>query len=383
MKKILLLKDKEGASAEEFYQILLRYSKSKTIRCALYHVKELKIEEVVTSSVVICIRGDTPYMRYFIGKAKSMGKFVIYFLDDALKDMPDNSFRYPGRKKWHLECVKLCDVLLTTNRFIAEDYRKYIKNQRVALINTAVNGLMKNCDIGKHQRVKIVYAASEWHINNYNKMIAPIIDKLLEQYKDKIELYFVGFRPELKKSDIVHFVPKMSLADYQNYMENAGFDIGLAPLEDTYFSKRKYFNKFIEYTRYGICGIYSDVYPYKFVVRNAENGYLVENSPEKWLSSISLVIDQDTKRVECIANAQDYLIKNHNDSVIFSKLEEDIPEITYEINFSNGYFSDMQRLYKVLIYCPFFIREKLYMIRFSIKNEGFKSTIKRIRTKLS
>lgn len=383
MKKILLLKDKEGASAEEFYQILLRYSKNKKISCVLYHVKDLKMEEVVTSSVVICIRGDTPYMRYFISKAKSMGKFVIYFLDDALKNMPDNSFRYPGRRKWHLECVKLCDVLLTTNQFIAEDYRQYVKNQRYALINTAVNRLTKNYTKGNHQRVKIVYAASEWHIDNYNKMIAPIIDKLLEQYKDKIELYFVGFRPELKKSNIVHFVPKMGLADYQSYMENAGFDIGLAPLEDSYFSKRKYFNKFIEYTRYGICGIYSDVYPYKFVVRNAENGYLVKNCPEKWLSSIQYVIDQDKKRIECITNAQDYLIKNHSDSVIFSKLEEDIPEITYDIKFLNEHFSDRQRLCKILMYYPFLIRERLYMVRFSIKNEGLKITAKRIRTKLS
>lgn len=379
MSQILLLKDKEGASADELFQILSRYALSRNSVCSIRHIKNLVWEEVVNADILICVRGDTPFMWHILSKAKKGKKFIVYFLDDALKDIPDDTFRYPKRKEWHLECVKLCNVLLTTNPLIADGYKQYIKQNRTALIHTAVNSLKEPHGGSERNNIRIVYAASEWHLSNYNLIIKPIIDKLLNDNLGKVELYFVGFNPHIEGHDNdVHVVPKMSLNEYQNYMLEMDFDIGLAPLVDSYFSERKYFNKFIEYTRNGICGLYSDVYPYKFVVKNLENGFLVDNDPSTWLRAIQDAICCREKCLQCIKNAQEYLKNNHSDDVIFFRLEKDIPEIRqcYDIKKMQTKQSLFSR--KMLLYYPFYIKEKMYMVLYSLKSEGIKLTLKRI-----
>lgn len=380
MNHILLLKDKEGASSDEFFQIMKRYSEKNECECTILHAKATRHSDLHKADIVFCIRGDTPYMKYLVYKAKMLGKIIVYFLDDALKDIPDNTFRYPKRKKWHIECVRLCDVLLTTNPLIANDYKNYIRNQRTAIIHTAVNEIQPT-NICNNKRIKIVYAASEWHIPNYNRMISPIINELLNNNKSSIEIYFVGLRPSGIEQDKVHFIPKMKLEDYQKFMKNSNFDIGLAPLEDSYFSGRKYFNKFIEYTRYGICGVYSDVYPYRFVVKNKENGIMVRNEPQEWLRCIQSVIDNEQLRKSCVLNAQKYLKEHHSDEVIFSKLISDIPEIgmssaNKKINIKIAQFK--LQITKLFRFYPFFIKEKIYMLYYSVKKEGLKTALKRM-----
>lgn len=381
MSRVLLLKDKEGASADEFFQIMQRYAKRNSSKCSLLHIKQVSLEDISAADIVFCIRGSTPYMYYLLELFKRQNKSVVYFLDDALKDMPRDSFMYPKRKGWHIKCVQESDVLLTTNPFIAEDYKDYIRNKRTAIIHTAVDELMpyKSHEGG----IKIVYAASEWHIENYNKMIAPIVDELLERNKNKIDIYFVGFRPNGINDKRVHFVPCLCFRDYQIFMKNHNFDIGLAPLEKSSFSERKYFNKFIEYSKYGICGIYSDTYPYRFVVKNEENGILVSDEPKEWLRNIQKLIDDKNLRSNCIKNAQEYLLSEHCDETIFKRLDADIPEIkTVLQNKIDKRILFEPRVEKVIRFYPFLIKEKLYMFSYSIKNEGIKKAIGRIVKKI-
>lgn len=379
MSNILLIKDSEGASSDEFFQIMQRYAVRNVSECCLLHTRKVTLKHLAVADVIICIRGATPYMHFILKLARVLNKKIVYFLDDALKDIPNDSFMYPNRKQWHIKCVEKSDVLLTTNIFIAEDYKKVVPNIRTAIIHTAVNEIkpyMQHDD-----GIKIVYAASEWHINNYNDMIAPIIGKLLEL--DNIEIYLVGFKPIGIHNNRIHVVPKMCFKDYQNFMNDHNFDIGLAPLEKSYFSERKYFNKFIEYTRYGICGIYSDTYPYRFVVKNEENGILVSNEPNEWLYAIQKLIDDKQLRSTCVKKAQEYLLTEHSDEVIFTNLEKDIPEICTVCSDKNEVsVSNMQLMIrKLLLYYPFFVLEKLYMLRYSIRKEGPKKAIIRILKK--
>lgn len=380
MNKILLLRDENGASGDELYQIMSRYVETRDGICVLRTIREITHKDIATADIIVCIRGATPFMKKIITMAKKMNRFVIYFLDDSLKDMPDNTFLYPQRKKWHLECVRLADVLLTTNPLIEEDYKKYIKNERTAIINTAVNYITDKKQDEYQRKQRVVYAGSEWHAENYKLFLEPIINKLLESNKEDLDLYFVGFDPKIVGfEEMVHIVPKMNLEEYQKYMYEMDFDIGLAPLKSSYFTERKYFNKFIEYTRNGICGIYSDVYPYRFVVNNGENGYLVENNADAWLECITRVLSNRTERSQCVKNAQIYLKNNHSDKIIFENLERDIPEIV--TNIKRQEFRKKLFMNKLFLYYPFLFNEKMYMTKFSLKNEGIISTIKRVMKK--
>ena len=52
----------------------------------------------------------------------------------------------------------------------------------------------------------------------------------------------------------------------------------------------KYFNKYIEYGRFGIIGIYSDVLPYSGKIIDGVNGILVKNTREAWFSALDKLI---------------------------------------------------------------------------------------------
>ena len=77
-------------------------------------------------------------------------------------------------------------------------------------------------------------------------------------------------------------------------MKESNFNIGFAPLDNTYFANRKYFNKYIEYTKFGILGMYSNTMPYTLIVKDKENGILVDNSSE-----VKEVINWQQSRIQC------------------------------------------------------------------------------------
>ena len=80
-------------------------------------------------------------------------------------------------------------------------------------------------------------------------------------------------------------------------MSRQDFDIGLAPMVPTEFSRYKHYNKFVEYASYGIVGVFSDVEPYTFAIRNGENGLLCENTADAWYEAIAGLIE-DRDRLE-------------------------------------------------------------------------------------
>ena len=110
-------------------------------------------------------------------------------------------------------------------------------------------------------------------------------------------------------------------------MEESKFDIGIAPLEDNDFTKCKYFNKYLEYTLSGIIGIYSNVEPYLFVVRDGINGLLADNNSKSWEEKLTLAIKDRNVRISCAKNAQYHVSSNFTEKSIMNKLFTDIPEL--------------------------------------------------------
>jgi nitrogen regulatory protein PII-like uncharacterized protein len=232
--------------------------------------------------------------------------------------------------------------------------------------------------------IKLVYAASEWHVTNFDSYIKPILPKLFEIYERRLEIYLVGLHPEIDVGEFnsqIFYVESMPMEKYDKYMRANHFDIGLAPLVTNHFTERKYFNKYIEYTKFGICGIYSDVMPYRLVVKDGWNGYLSENTPEDWLKSIRRVID-DGKAIENIINtAQEHLLTEHNEKSIFNKLATDIPEL---INYKASKIKAKWPTYMYFLklrHALFRICEMIYLTVYSLSHFGFSKTIEKIKRK--
>lgn len=288
-------------------------------------------EDIQWCDILVCVRGNNTLSEYLAKQAVKAGRKVILTIDDDLIDYESRPHKYIDRLysdsvKSILECSH---YILTTSKYLGEKYKKEY-GKKYTLVDTIVEKAELYPIMKREVKdiVKIVYAAGPAHIVFFNEYIAPILNKLYERYHDRIMLTIVG--PDIDLSGVklaVEKVPSMPLVQYQQYMSEQRFDIGLAPLTDSEFCRSKYFNKYIEYAKYGICGIFSNIMPYTIVVNNGKNGILADNTPEAWFHAICHVIDNIELQYSCTVNAQEQLLSNHSLEKITSSLVRDIPDL--------------------------------------------------------
>ena len=385
MPNILMLHDGEQPTLLSLYTAMCKFSENNDCEVKKRYANRLNAQELNWADIIICVRGESPATYAVLKCARENGKYSVYFLDDDLKDMPKGSFRYPGRRKWLLKCIKQCSLFFTSSQLLADEYKEYVLEHRTALINTAVpGGDITKCS-NDSEVIKIVYAASEGHISNFDAYIKPILSQLFAKYGKGIELFFIGLHPDVdvgEYSSQIHYIPGMSMQKYHEYMQSHHFDIGLAPLVTNHFTERKYFNKYIEYAKFGICGIYSDVMPYRLAVIDGWNGIFSKNTPEAWLEAIKSVVDNKEERERIINSAQQHLRDEHSEERIFEKLSADICELTsYKApEMVNGWPAYIY--YYKLRYTWFRFCESVYLTTYSLRHFGLDKTFEKIKRKV-
>jgi len=277
------------------------------------------------ADVLISCR-PTGYDSYINAKnAKKANLFYAVYYDDDLLNWEECS---PDDKKYAVECIKMADIVLSSSPLIGEEYAKLTKNHRYYIDNTALNldeiiKVKKNDDI-----IHFVFAAGQSHEESFLRYIYPILDVFLDKHQNT-DITFVGVSPtmnDLKNKDRVNYIKGMNLIDYNRYMSTHHFDVGFSPLIDTPFNNRKYFNKYFEYAKVGICGIYSNIKPYTYIIKDHQNGLLVDDNPTSWLKAMEELCD-DALRNEIIDNSQKQLKNEFVFEKLIKKSKESNPEL--------------------------------------------------------
>lgn len=292
------------------------------------YLQDVKNSDIEESDAVVFVRPNEPFSVRLAKKAKEQGALTVTFLDDDLLHYSP----LPGwRRRGLIRTLGCSDVILTPSRFIGEEYREYTAGKRYAKIDTVVKDaqLVEYKEERKDRKqTKIVYAAGAAHEKLYNDYAKAAVERIIEKYGDRVSLTFVGVRPQVdKNSDTqIRFITGMPLQEYRDFMADEGFDVGIAPLADSRFTKCKYINKYIEYTLSGVCGIYSNVLPYNDAVIDGKNGLLADNNEASWYKKIEeLILNRDLIE-NCIRSAQTDLKTNYSEEQIIGRLLEQIPE---------------------------------------------------------
>lgn len=243
--------------------------------------------------VLYVIRGDSSYILSLAKWCKKHKKIVIYVIDDNLLEIPTNlsASSYYLKKSTKRSIRKLINL---SQGFVSPSINlinKYStkKHKVLQIIEPSINPIKEKKD---NDVIKIGFAGSIDHANDIDNMLKDVFKELKDKYKDSISIELFG--PKTNLSDelgIVYYTYMDSYESYQEKMKELNWDIGLAPLEDSLFNQYKHYNKLVEYETYGIAGVYSSVYPYKFAVKQQENGILTNNDQESWIKSISLLIE--------------------------------------------------------------------------------------------
>lgn len=287
----------------------------------------IKRDDIAWCDILYIVRGDNPASMYLAKKAKSLGRKVILGLDDDLMEyvLEQQVYVEKKRKKCLRAVISASDVMVTTNKHLAEKY-KSLYGIDCALSDTIVSSNDFDPEVDAEERVNVIYAANAGHKIFFDQIISPILMEFAHKYKGQLSLTAVG--PDLNFDNLpvtTYKYSSMPFAEYQEFMSSHHFDIGLAPLFDNEVCQSKYFNKYLEYSSHNICGVYSNVAPYNYVVKDKVNGLLVNNDPREWFNALCALMDDKLLRLSCVNNAKRHILEKFSCKAVGDRLADQIP----------------------------------------------------------
>lgn len=269
--------------------------------------------------------------------AKKMNKKVIIDLDDNFWDVPESNMLYENYKKGKADrsflssVLFFADVITTSCEPLRDRIIKHFKDidgtiKKVVIIpnmNDRAEWSVKKIVPSKDKFI-IGYAGSNSHQDDL-LMVLPSIVKIMEKYKH-VEFHIMG---AIERSRLDIYFKKMpkdvndrislvgatnSYSEFPEWLAEQKWNVGIAPLVDTEFTRCKSPIKFFEYSMVGLPVIASRVYPYfmendgKPVITDQETGILVKSN--QWESALEDLILHPEKGKTLAKNAFEHVMTN-------------------------------------------------------------------------
>ncbi len=303
-------------------------------RCTVVFRRTLDIraKDIAWADILVTVRGCEPSTWNIVEQAKLAGRFVIYYLDDDLLNVPRESTAW---EYYHdpllVECMqkilKASDALWGVNPNIGDKYLPLTQSGRWMQNHLPIR-IPESIHQPEDGSVRVLYAGSVDHRILVREILSPVVRKLSGEYGDKVEFVFIGADPGLGDCAQVKFIPFIKPYEaYRAFVEGSGFAIGLAPARKEAFYACKYYNKFVEYASIGVTGLYSHVEPYTQIVTDQVNGILCENTPEAWYAGIQKLIEGPALVRRCRETALEQLRGEFSSARVSQELTEQCPEL--------------------------------------------------------
>ena len=358
MTHVLLVYQKLIPSAVLCGHVQLEYLASeKVIEYRHSEAFWVNAEMIAWADTVIIVRGALEFDLLIARTARRAGKRLIYVLDDDLFNVPRNiesSTFYNSRiTQWIMKhTMSCCKTFVSPSPALIAKYGS--RFQKTVQIEEPA--LQHELPHRKGDTVNIIYAGSLDRTSDIQTLLDSVLKKLIAEYGDGICITFFGAKPDIvEECGLRHVDYCMEYTDYVNEMGKESYDIGLAPMIATEFSAFKHYNKYVEYSSFGIVGVYSNVAPYDRAVRSMENGVLCDNTEEAWYTALKTLIDDSNLRnrmqQQCLREAESiYSLKTAAEEYC-SGLELQTSAESREVNVL--WFRIRRRLYR---YAYFFAR---------------------------
>lgn len=197
-------------------------------------------------------------------------------------------------------CVRTARLVTVTNDHLAERMSRF--NPNVAVIPNMIDAALPTMQRVRRDRPTIGWAGGDSHARDLAKIIIPlhrimrssdaVVHTIGQDFSNVLRLPADRHRHSGWESKLI------------KYYSQIDFDIGLAPLEDTMFTRSKSYIKALEYGALGIPVIASDVGPYRSYVEDGVTGFLVRKESE-WIDRITLLLSDPDLRERMGAAARE------------------------------------------------------------------------------
>ena len=341
------------------------------------------LNAINSADLVVFCRNTEPAYSHLLNQAVATHKPIIFDLDDNFWDVPFESD--PELARYHRLPLRIQQLeKYITHSSLIRVYSPVMK-EIVAKLNPKVRLLKAGFDFGmlrkpsfkgSSDKLQIVYATSRIVDNQY-LLFSESLKKVLDTYSDKVELTIWGCQSsELVGYRGVRFMPL--IPDYEKFLRSFssfGFDIGLAPLEDTPFHRSKTNTKFRDYGACNIAGVYSDTPVYSSCVENNRTGILVNNDTESWFAGISKLIDDAPLRRSIQKNAYDRVKEEYSQEVVEDEWLAEIEELLSSSTVYSLTATSPLRTSEILVRADF---DGLKGVRFPASSPGDKEPVGKV-----
>ncbi|GEM_PF-1234679 len=294
------------------------------------NIREVNKKDVDEADIVMLIRPSDVMTVSLEASIKGSGRLILVYFDDDLLNIyskAENPLIHGYLKK----ALKMADVVVSPNYRLAKKLAAEHHIGRAVQMDTIVDRIYcKPSDKSDNERVKFVYAAGCFHGVFFEEIVLPALREIDGTYGDRIQIDFIGVHPRISediKNIRFRYCDTMPLEKYRKYVSAQRYEYGFALLHDNSFMNHKYYNKYIEYSILGICGIYSNLEPYRQVVRDGCNGYMVDEGTESWSKAIIRAVVDRKQSESMVEAAQKDLLERQSEENIWKKLSENIPEM--------------------------------------------------------
>jgi len=272
-------------------------------------------QTIESADLIVFCRNTEPRYSHIIRLVHAQRIPYVYDLDDNFFELPIESelggyHRSPERISMLTQYLQLAGLVRVYSEPLFE--RVYALNPRIEQVTGTVDWSLILNPTENMKKIRIVYSTARVY-DDMTEIILPALSRVLQTYGAKVEVHFWGTRPAgLSSFSNVHLHSLIS--DYDRFLRRfsqAGFDIGLAPLNNDLFSRSKTNNKFREYGACRVAGIYSDMDVYSNCVTDTETGLLVSNNSGAWYRAIVRLIQEPDLREKIKSRAHDYASEHY------------------------------------------------------------------------
>jgi glycosyltransferase involved in cell wall biosynthesis len=245
----------------------------------------------------------------FLTHRKRTGAMFIYDLDDDLvglpEEHPDHAYFQGSVKDIIFRFIAEADELWTATPSLADRFVGIA--QRIEVIpNELDDRVWKAPRDPNPQRsntpVRFVYIGTHTHRPDFELLIQPALTRLRKEFDHHIEFDLIGITGVTPSEEFrtVEIPPAVagSYPAFSTWIQSlSGYDVGVAPLVDNEFNRRKSNLKWLEYSAMGLASIASDLPTYNQAITHGRTGLLVPSDVEHFYDAMrQLVVDRALRR---------------------------------------------------------------------------------------
>lgn len=268
------------------------------------------------ADVMVFQRVDNPKSLALVLSMKDTFKIpVIVEVDDYIHGVKSDNLAYkdyqPGSPtRYYAErMMRAADGMTVSTPWLKELYQNYCQNIEV-LPNCVDLDFITKFKQREYDGIRIGYAAASGHQRDL--MIAKnALMAILQENKDVTLHIFGAKHKELPNHKQIKFHNWVTFDRYYRKLATIGLDIGIAPLEDTYYNRAKSNLRWLEYSSLKIPTIASPVAEFKNTIKHAKDGFLAKE-PMDWYKYLNFLVKDKKLRKEVGNNAYTKVTKQYD-----------------------------------------------------------------------